>query len=91
LRSRDIIVTQVKGLSDLASDPQVIANSYILEKTHEVLGPVKVVGVPITLSETPGEVNPEAPEFGQHTEEVLMELGGYTWDEISTLREKKAI
>jgi CoA:oxalate CoA-transferase len=91
LRSRDIIVTQVKGLSDLAADPQVIANNYFIEKTHEVVGPVKVVGLPIALSETPGEINPEAPEFGQHTEEVLMELGGYTWDEITDLREKKAI
>ncbi len=90
-RSRDVIAAPVKGLSDLASDPQVIANKYIVEKIHEVLGPVNVVGLPIALSETPGEVTPEAPEFGQHTEEVLMELGGYTWEEISALREKKAI
>jgi crotonobetainyl-CoA:carnitine CoA-transferase CaiB-like acyl-CoA transferase len=91
LHKRDIIATEVKSLSDLAFDPQVIANEYIIEKTHEVLGPVKVVGVPIGLSETPGEINPEAPEFGQHTEEVLMELGGYSWDEINALREKKAV
>ena len=29
-----------------------------------------------------------APELGQHTEEVLMELLGYTWDDIAKLREK---
>ena len=79
------------GFEDLNSDPQVIANNYVIERHHEVLGPVTVVGIPIELSETPGEVNPEGPEFGQHTEEVLMELGGYTWDEINALREKKAI
>jgi crotonobetainyl-CoA:carnitine CoA-transferase CaiB-like acyl-CoA transferase len=45
----------------------------------------------MNLSETPGEVTAEAPEFGQHTEEVLIELGGYTWDEITDLRTKEAI
>ena len=87
----DIIAAPVQSMNDLASDPQVIANDYIIECTHSDLGKVKVLGIPIALSETPGKVNPEAPEFGQNTEEVLMELGGYTWEEISELREKKAI
>jgi crotonobetainyl-CoA:carnitine CoA-transferase CaiB-like acyl-CoA transferase len=78
-------------MNDLASDPQVIANNYIIDYTHPVLGPVKVLGLPVTLSETPGKVIAEAPEFGQHTEEVLIELGGYTWEEIAELREQKAI
>ena len=78
-------------MNDLAADPQVIANDYIIDCQHEALGKVKVVGIPIELSETPGKVNPEAPEFGQNTEEVLMELGGYTWEEISELRNNKAI
>jgi crotonobetainyl-CoA:carnitine CoA-transferase CaiB-like acyl-CoA transferase len=33
----------------------------------------------------------EAPEFGQHTEEVLIEMGGYTWEEIAEFREKEVI
>jgi len=91
LRSRDIIFAPVQSINDLASDPQVIANQYIIEKNHEVLGPVKIVNLPVTLSETPGEVNVEAPEFGQNTEEVLLEMGGYTWDEITALKQKGAI
>ncbi len=87
----DIISAPVQSMNDLAFDPQVIANDYIIDYNHEVLGPVKVVGLPISLSETPGKVNAEAPEFGQHTEEVLMEMGGFTWEEITELREKEVI
>jgi crotonobetainyl-CoA:carnitine CoA-transferase CaiB-like acyl-CoA transferase len=87
----DIISAPVRSMNDLATDPQVIANDYILDYNHQVLGPIKVIGLPIALSKTPGEVIAEAPEFGQHTEEVLIELGGYTWDEITDLRDKHAI
>jgi CoA:oxalate CoA-transferase len=87
----DIISAPVQSMNDLASDPQVIANNYIIDYQHEVLGPIKVLGLPVALSETPGKVIAEAPEFGQHTEEVLMELGGYTWEEITALRDKEAI
>jgi len=87
----DTITAPVQSLNDLPNDPQVIANDYIVDCNHESIGPVKILGVPVTLSETPGKVNAEAPEFGQNTEEVLIELGGYTWDEITALREKKAI
>jgi len=87
----DIISAPVQSVNTLTSDPQVIANDYIIDYNHEVLGPIKVVGLPVALSKTPGEVNAEAPEFGQHTEEVLLELGGYTWEEITELRNKEAI
>ena len=90
-RGIDVISMPVSSMNDLHNDPQVIANDYIINYNHQVLGPIKVVGLPVKLSETPGEVVAEAPEFGQHTEEVLIELGGYTWDEITELRDKKAI
>ncbi len=87
----DTICTPVQTTSDLANDPQVIANNYIIDCNHEVLGPVKVVGIPIQLSKTPGVVKCEAPEFGQHTEEVLIEIGGYSWEEVTELREEEVI
>ena len=42
------------------------------------------------MSGTPSEASVEAPELGQHTEEILLELG-YNWEEISELRETSAI
>ncbi len=87
----DIICCPVQSLSDLVTDPQVLANDYIVEANHEVLGPVKVPGSPIQFSETPGKIVCEAPELGQHTEEILIELGGYDWEEIAKLREEEVI
>lgn len=87
----DIIRTPVQTLSDLVKDPQVWANKYIIDYDHKVFGPVKVVGLPIQLSKTPGVVRAEAPVFGEHTEEVLLEIGGYTWEEIAQLREEEVI
>jgi len=87
----DIICTPVQTISNLIDDPQASANNYIIDCNHEVLGPVKVVGIPIQLSKTPGVVRCEAPELGQHTEEVLIEIGGYSWEEITRFREKEII
>jgi crotonobetainyl-CoA:carnitine CoA-transferase CaiB-like acyl-CoA transferase len=49
-----------------------------------------VVANPIRLSKTPATIRMPAPEFGQHTEEILLEYG-YTWEDISHLREQGII
>jgi crotonobetainyl-CoA:carnitine CoA-transferase CaiB-like acyl-CoA transferase len=51
---------------------------------------MKSLGIPIKLSETPGEIRRPAPLLGEHTEETLMELG-YSKEEIADLRERKII
>jgi crotonobetainyl-CoA:carnitine CoA-transferase CaiB-like acyl-CoA transferase len=55
-----------------------------------VRGKTKQVGFPWMFSETPASVVREAPELGQHTEEILLELG-HTWDDISELRQDGVI
>ena len=87
----DVVCTPVQTVSDLVDDPQVWANEYLIEFDHSVLGQMKFMGLPIQFSRTPGAARPEAPEFGQHTEEVLIEVGGYSWEEIIVLKEKEAI
>ena len=78
----------VNDCADLANDPQVIANGWIDEVEQPGYGTIKVPGVTVKLSDTPGKVRATAPELGQHTEEVLIELLGYSWDDIAKLREK---
>ncbi len=78
----DFIYTIVNSISDLPSDPQVIANNYIVEHEIPEIGKTRVVGVPVILSKTPGEARGHAPEFGQHTEEILTEMLGYSWDDV---------
>jgi crotonobetainyl-CoA:carnitine CoA-transferase CaiB-like acyl-CoA transferase len=90
-RAGDLVFSPVQRISDLPQDPQVIANEYITEFDHPTLGRIKDIGFPVTFSKTPASVRLPAPECGQHTEEVLLEVGGYTWEEIERLRDEEVI
>lgn len=87
----DIIYTIVNSVDDLPEDPQVKANDYVVEIDHPQHGPTSMVGVPVGLSETPGSVREPAPELGQHTEQVLIDVLGWDWERISALQEKEVI
>ena len=87
LNEAEIAAAPVNDFADIANDPQVQANGYIMEINDDIHGKVRVPGIPVKLSKTPGKVTKLAPELGQHTEEVLMELGGYTWEDLAQLRE----
>ncbi|MGD0950363.1 MAG: CoA transferase [Candidatus Binatia bacterium] len=89
--SGDFIFTIVNSVDDLPADPQVVANDYILDFDHPQFGKTQVVGIPVRLSETPGAVRLPAPQFGQHTEELLSQLLGYSWDQIATLKDQEVI
>ena len=80
----------VREHAELVEDPQNLANDYIVEVDHPDWGPVKLVGCPITMSDTPTRWGTVVPELGQHTEEVLVEMG-FTWDEIGELRDQGAL
>jgi crotonobetainyl-CoA:carnitine CoA-transferase CaiB-like acyl-CoA transferase len=69
----------------LGDDPHVKAREMVVEVDHPVIGKMKTLGVPVKLSETPGGVTRAAPTLGQHTVQVLTELG-YSADEIEALR-----
>ncbi|MPZ97957.1 MAG: CoA transferase [Dehalococcoidia bacterium] len=90
LATIDLACGPVQTYEGVAQDPQVLANDYITEMDHPTLGPTRVVNTPIALSETPVEVKGPPPELGQHTEEVLLELG-YDWPQIIELRDAGAI
>ncbi len=89
LEAEEIPCGPVNSYAELVADEQVAANEYIAEVDDPRLGPLQVPGLPILLSESPGEITP-APELGQHTEEVLQWLG-YSWDDICRLREGRTI
>ena len=89
--SGDFIYAKVQTIEELQYDTQVIANDYITTFDHPVIGPVKMCNHPNIYSETPAGIWREAPELGQHTEEILVEELGYTWDDIARLQEAGAI
>ena len=69
----------------------MIANEYIVDYDHPHWGKTKVVGVPARLSKTPGDPKAPAPEFGEHTELILTELLGYSWEDVARLKEAEVI
>jgi crotonobetainyl-CoA:carnitine CoA-transferase CaiB-like acyl-CoA transferase len=75
----------VRTYDEVAADPQVLLNGYIVAVDHPEYGPTHMVGSPVRMSDTPATPSPVAPELGQHTEEVLLEIG-YGWDDIERLR-----
>jgi CoA:oxalate CoA-transferase len=90
LHEADILATEVVDYKTMLKSEQARANGYLLELEHPVAGRVMVTGAPVTID---GEVPTAAelpPEHGQHTEEVLLELG-YTWEEIGALRDSGAV
>ncbi|HEY79045.1 MAG TPA: CoA transferase [Dehalococcoidia bacterium] len=93
-RGADIIYSVVNTFSDLPDDPQVIANDYITTFKHPVLGDIKMLGLPYRFHKTPGIVGGSqhraAPQFGEHNEEILLELG-YTRDEIMKFKQEAVI
>jgi len=90
-RNNDVIFTFLNDFDDLTKDPQVLANEYITDYEHPVWGKIKTTGIPIHLEKTPGQLRMPAPEFGQHTEEILINILGYTWEQIGGLREKEVL
>lgn len=87
----DFIYAKIQTVDDLSSDPQALENEYITNFKHPTLGDVKMVGFPIRFSKTPCSIRLPSPELGEHTEEVLNEICGYTWKEIGQLREEEVI
>jgi len=90
LIAADILATEVVDYRHVLASEQAHANGYLREMDHPAAGRVTVAGSPVSID---GEISHEAappPELGQHTEEVLLELG-YSWEEIAALRDAQAI
>jgi crotonobetainyl-CoA:carnitine CoA-transferase CaiB-like acyl-CoA transferase len=80
----------VYDVEEVFEDPQILARQMVVETDHPEFGKVKEVGVAIKMSETPGTVRRAAPYRGEHTDEVLRELG-MKQEEIQTLRNKRVV
>lgn len=65
----------INDYAEALSDPQTLARRMVVDLIHPGAGPIKALGVPVKLSETPGAVDRAAPMLGQDTEGILIELG----------------
>lgn len=80
----------IYNYKEVFEDPHTAAREMMVEMDHPVEGVVKGLGIPVKLSETPGEIRCAAPLLGEHTEEILAGLG-YSEKEMADLRERRVI
>ena len=88
-QARNLLVQPIMDYDEIAADPQAWANDYLVNFEDPEMGTVPVVGSPVHLSKTPARIERLGPEFGAHTEEVLLE-SGFTWEESSDLQQRGA-
>lgn len=91
LEAAGIPCAPINTVDKIVNDPHIKAREMIVDLEHPVAGHMKVPGVPIKMSATPGSVDTPAPLLGQHTDELLKELLGLSKEQIDELRAKKAI
>jgi crotonobetainyl-CoA:carnitine CoA-transferase CaiB-like acyl-CoA transferase len=74
----------INDYAEAFADPQVRARDMVVEIDHPTLGHMRTLGSPVKMSETPPRADRRAPLLGEHTRDVLREVG-YSDDEISNL------
>lgn len=80
----------IHTVDQVLNHPQVLAREMVLSVEHPVVRDLKMPGFPVKLSETPAQLKRHPPLLGEHTDEILRELG-YHPEQINSLREQKVI
>ncbi len=75
----------INNIAEVVAHPQVAARGALVEMTHPRVGKVKMVNMPIRMSETPGAVRTPSPSLGEHTTEVLRDLLGMSEEAVADL------
>ncbi|HUS78032.1 MAG TPA: CaiB/BaiF CoA-transferase family protein [Patescibacteria group bacterium] len=91
LRGLGFPCAPVYTLDEIFSDPQVLQRGMLAEMEHPEAGTIKQIGPALKLSGTPCSLTTPPPTLGEHTEEVLGTLAGYSEEEIEELRRAGAI
>ncbi|WP_096203204.1 CaiB/BaiF CoA transferase family protein [Bacillus sp. FJAT-45350] len=90
LNENGIPAGPIQNMKDVFNDPQVKERNMVLEMDHPTAGSIKLVGSPLKLSRTPVEIKSHPPVAGEHTDEVLEEIG-YTNEMIEDFKQNNYI
>jgi crotonobetainyl-CoA:carnitine CoA-transferase CaiB-like acyl-CoA transferase len=91
LRAAGVPCGAVRDVQEVLADPQLADREMVASVEHSTLGALKVLGIPIKLSDTPGTVRSAPPTLGQHTDPILRNDLGFSEEEVSALRSNRAI
>ena len=91
LKAAGVPCGSVRDVAEVLQDSHLTAREMIETVQHATAGPLRVLGVPITLSETPGAVRAAPPALGQHTRQILQKDCGLSEREIEELRATRAV
>jgi crotonobetainyl-CoA:carnitine CoA-transferase CaiB-like acyl-CoA transferase len=91
LEEGDVPVAPVNNVSEAFNNPQILSRNMIVEFDHPVCGKIKTLGNPIKMSETPKEVFISPPLLGQHNEEIICGLLGYSKRDLKKFKKDKVI
>ena len=91
LTKQGSMCSAILTMDEMVDHPQVIANEDVVEWEHPAWGKTRYVAHPVKFSKTPAQITRPAPMWGEHTETVLTEILGMSWDEIGKLKDKKVI
>ncbi len=86
LKAVKIPCGRVNTMDRVFNHPQIETLGMVVEVDHPTAKKIKLVGIPVKYSDTPGSIRLPPPLLGQHTEEILTSLLGYTEAEIEALR-----
>ena len=81
----------INTIDKVVNHPQVQARDMITQVIHQMTGAVEVPGLPIKLSDTPGDVDIPAPNLGEHTVEILTDVLKMSTDEVKQLKQERII
>jgi len=90
LTENNCIYGRIQVPEEVVTDPQALANNFFVDVDHPVAGTMKYVATPVKFNQNPASVRAAAPTVGQHTEEVLLDLG-YSWEDIIRFKDAGAI
>jgi CoA:oxalate CoA-transferase len=91
LSAESVPVAPVYQIDQMLEDPHVKARGVIQETEHPTAGKVRTPGFPVKLSRSPASIRRPAPVLGEHNEEILTQLLGYTKEEVAVLRKAGVI
>lgn len=90
LTGAGLIFAPIQKITDVKSDPQAIANNYVTPFKHRTLGDIQIPGYPIQFSACDAGTHTAAPMLGEHTDEILAELG-YAAEDITRLKDEDIV